>query len=45
MSEVLLTVEFMAPQSANGYAGSLTRGDVDELNEWMETWNDEPTAT
>ena len=44
MEELGYLFEFNAPQSKGDYAGSLTRGSVDELTEWMDSW-DEPAPS
>jgi hypothetical protein len=46
MSELLaeLMLEYQS-RPGQGYAGSMSRKNVEELKEWMETWNDEPSPT
>jgi len=44
MEELGYLFELHAPNSKGNYAGSLTRGAVDELTEWMDSW-DEPAAS
>jgi hypothetical protein len=41
LSEVLALYQAKRPRMKNGYAGTLTQGDVDDLAEWMRSW-DEP---
>ena len=41
-SEYFAEWEFHRPKEKGDYAGTLTRGAVDELAEWMKSWNDEP---
>lgn len=42
VGEIAVYFEAKRPQQKSDYAGSLTQGAVDELAEWMETWNNEP---
>lgn len=43
LSEFVHLHEWKRPREKGDYAGSLTQGKVDELREWMETWDDEPS--
>ena len=43
MEELAYLFDMHAPKSKHDYAGTLTRGDVEELKEWMEGHN-EPAA-
>jgi hypothetical protein len=43
-SEFMAEAEFHRPKDAGDYAGSLTRGSVADLEDWMESW-DEPAPT
>ncbi len=36
ISEILTEYEMRRPTDDSDYAGKLTRGDVEELQEWME---------
>lgn len=45
ISEVALVFEAHKPKQSGDYAGSLNQGAVDDLREWMETWNDEPAPS
>lgn len=38
MREFLVEWEHHRPREKGDYAGSLTRGDVERLEAWMETW-------
>lgn len=42
IAEIAIYFEAKTPKQKGDYAGSLTRGSVDDLAEWMESWNDEP---
>lgn len=44
ISEIAVYFEAKRPKEKGDYAGSLTRGDVDDLTEWMETWKNEPAT-
>ena len=39
IAEYFAEVEFHRPRDRQDYAGSLTRRDVEEISEWMETWD------
>jgi hypothetical protein len=39
VSEFMAEAEYHRPKEKGDYAGSLTRGDVEELAAWMETWD------
>ena len=45
IAEIAVFFEAKAPKEKRDYAGSLRQGDVDDLREWMETWNDEPARS
>jgi len=37
-SEFVHILEWTRPKQEGDYAGSLNKGDVDELREWMDSW-------
>jgi hypothetical protein len=44
VAEIAVFFEAKRPKETGDYAGSLNQGSVDDLSEWMRTWENEPTA-
>jgi hypothetical protein len=45
IAEIAVFFEATRPKDKSDFAGTLTRGAVDELTEWMETWKNEPAPS
>lgn len=45
VAEFMAEAEHHRPRDRSDYAGKLTRGAVEEISAWMETWDDGPTAS
>jgi hypothetical protein len=45
IAEIAVFFEATRPKDTSDFAGNLTRGAVEELADWMETWENEPTPS
>lgn len=44
VAEFMAEAEYHRPRDREDYAGNLTRGAVEEISAWMETWDNEPAT-